>query len=102
MSFVGKVLVVVQVVLSICFMGFAGAVFTAQNNWRNESLKYKDNVASLQKSMDELESEFNNKLTEKTKELNKALSEAETAKAENKALQTSLKNEKAKLATVSS
>ena len=102
MSFVGKVLVVVQVVLSICFMGFAGAVFTAQNNWRNESLKYKDNVASLQKSMDELESEFNNKLTEKTKELNKALSEAETAKAENKALQTSLKNEKTKLATVSS
>ena len=81
MSFVGKVLVVVQVVLSICFMGFAGAVFTAQNNWRNESLKYKDNVASLQKSMDELESEFNNKLTEKTKELNKALSESRDCKS---------------------
>lgn len=86
MSFVGKVLVVVQVVLSVCFMGFAGAVFTAQNNWRNESLKLKDNVASLQKSMNELESEFNNEKTEMTKELNKAQSEAETAKAANEAL----------------
>ncbi|MCA9004030.1 MAG: hypothetical protein KDA70_02065 [Planctomycetaceae bacterium] len=102
MSFVGKVLVVVQVVLSICFMGFAGAVFTAQNNWRNESLKLKENVASLQKSKDELESDLNNQLTEMTKKLNQAKSEADTAKAESKGLQAKLKTEQAKVITVSS
>ncbi|QDT94396.1 coiled-coil domain-containing protein [Gimesia algae] len=101
MSFVGKVLVVVQVVLSICFMGFAGAVFTAQSNWRNESLKLKDNVASLQKSMNELESEHNNELTEKTKELNKAKSEAETAKAANEGLVAQLQTKVNELVTVS-
>ncbi|MDF1747021.1 hypothetical protein [Gimesia sp.] len=100
MSFVGKVLVVVQVVLSICFMGFAGAVFTAQNNWRNESLKLKDNVASLQKSMNELESEFSNEKTEMTKELNKAQSEAETAKAENEGLRAQVKTKQTELDTV--
>lgn len=34
MTFVGKILVVFQLVLSICFMAFAGAVYTAQSNWK--------------------------------------------------------------------
>jgi hypothetical protein len=34
MTFVGKVLVVVQVVLSLCFMAFAGAVYTVQQEWK--------------------------------------------------------------------
>ena len=34
MTFVGKVLVVVQVVLSVCFMAFAAAVYTTPNNWK--------------------------------------------------------------------
>lgn len=37
MTFVGKILVVFQLVLSICFMAFAGAVFTAQTNWKVKS-----------------------------------------------------------------
>lgn len=37
MTFVGKLLVVVQVILSICFMAFAGAVFTAQTNWKKKA-----------------------------------------------------------------
>lgn len=36
MTFVGKVLVVVQLVLSLLFMAFAGAVFTVQSNWKAE------------------------------------------------------------------
>lgn len=36
MTFVGKLLVVVQFVLSICFMAFAGAVYTRQYNWKTE------------------------------------------------------------------
>lgn len=34
MTFLGKILVVVQLVLAICFMAFAGAVYTAQTNWK--------------------------------------------------------------------
>ena len=34
MTFVGKVLVIVQVVLSLCFMAFAGAVYTVQQDWK--------------------------------------------------------------------
>ncbi len=37
MTFVGKVLVAVQLVLSVCFMAFAAAVFTAQTNWYAKS-----------------------------------------------------------------
>lgn len=101
MSFVGKVLVVVQVVLSVCFMGFAGAVFTAQTNWRNESLKLKDNVASLQKSMNELESEYSNYKTDMTKKVNDAQSQAELAKAANEALTAKIKEKQNDLDTVS-
>lgn len=36
MSFVGKVLIVVQVVLSLCFMAFAGAVYVTQENWQKK------------------------------------------------------------------
>jgi multidrug efflux pump subunit AcrA (membrane-fusion protein) len=36
MSFVGKVLVVVQVVMSLCFMAFAGAVYFTQTNWKTQ------------------------------------------------------------------
>ncbi|MFH1301591.1 MAG: hypothetical protein ABIK07_11070 [Planctomycetota bacterium] len=100
MSFVGKVLVVVQVVLSVCFMGFAGAVFTAQHNWRAESIKQKENVANLQKNMTGLESEFSNYKTETTQKMNDALSAAQTAKAANDALQAQNKSYQNQLETV--
>src|SRR5918993_1446904 len=47
MTFVGKVLVVVQLVLAICFMAFAGAVYTAQDNWRQ---KYDQSQVELKKA----------------------------------------------------
>jgi hypothetical protein len=100
MSFVGKVLVVVQVVLSVCFMGFAGAVFTAQHNWRAVSIKQKENVANLQKNMTGLESEFSNYKTETTQKMNDALSAAQTAKAANDALQAQNKSYQNQLETV--
>lgn len=100
MSFVGKILVVVQVVLSVCFMGFAGAVYTAQNNWRAESNKLQGNLTNLQKSMSELESEYSNYKTETTQKVNAALSEAQTAKAANKLLEQQSKSYQNQLETV--
>ncbi|MBI1347279.1 hypothetical protein GC163_13450 [bacterium] len=36
MTFLGKVLVVVHLVMSVLFMAFAGAVYTAQTNWQTK------------------------------------------------------------------
>ena len=51
MTFVGKVLVVLQVVLSLVFMGFAGAVFTVQTKWRAEHDKQKQAATTAQQSL---------------------------------------------------
>ncbi len=48
MSFVGKVLVVVQVVMSICFMAFAGAVYVAHENWKEKYETAEKSIATLQ------------------------------------------------------
>src|SRR5262245_33046621 len=45
MHFVGKILVVVMLVLSIMFMMLAGAVYTAHMNWRTEADKQKKAAA---------------------------------------------------------
>ncbi|QDT94704.1 hypothetical protein [Gimesia aquarii] len=100
MSFVGKILVVVQVILSVCFMGFAGAVYTAQNNWRAESKKLEGNLKNVQTSMAELESEYSNYKTETTQKVNDALSEAQKAKAANKLLEQQSKSYQNQLETV--
>jgi len=44
MSYVGKILVIVQVVLSLLFMTFAGGVFAVHQNWRK---KYEDSQKVL-------------------------------------------------------
>ncbi len=45
MTFVGKILVVVQLVLSFCLMAFAGAVFTTRENWKAERDRLAKQVA---------------------------------------------------------
>jgi hypothetical protein len=57
MSFVGKILIVFQVVLSVIFMAFAGAVYTAHMNWR-------DYAGSQKKLLADKTREFNDKSTE--------------------------------------
>lgn len=68
MNFVGKILVVVQVVFALCFMAFAGAVFTAQTNWKEEAASLEENlnqtqqelqgrISTLQKDKQQLESQ---------------------------------------------
>lgn len=58
MSFVGKILVVIQLVLSVMFMAFAGAVYTAHLKWRDEALKQKAAVAQGDKKRADLETEI--------------------------------------------
>lgn len=51
MTFVGKVLVVVQLVLSVCFMAFAGAVYTAETNWRTKSDQLQSQLTKVQQDL---------------------------------------------------
>ncbi|RMG40645.1 MAG: hypothetical protein D6725_02980 [Planctomycetota bacterium] len=53
MTFVGKLLVVIQVVLSVCFMAFAATVFTVQQNWKVHSEDLAQQIEDLKKAMDE-------------------------------------------------
>lgn len=58
MTFVGKVLVVVQVVLSLCFMAFAGAVYTVQQDWKTAHEKKVAEVQQLQTQLQEKEEQI--------------------------------------------
>lgn len=57
MSFVGKILVVLQVVLSVIFMAFAGAVYHAHMNWRAFAMSETSKLATKTK-------EYNDKMAE--------------------------------------
>jgi hypothetical protein len=51
MTFVGKILVVVQVVLSVCFIAFAGAVYTVQESWQEAYKKKETELTSEQQKL---------------------------------------------------
>jgi regulator of replication initiation timing len=69
MTLLGKFLVVMQLVLSFLFLAFAGAVFTAQTNWRaatetarknlaDEQRKAADALTAKQTELDQLQATF--------------------------------------------
>jgi chromosome segregation ATPase len=58
MTTVGKILVVLHLVLSIMFMAFAGAVYTAQNNWRTAHKKATDELAKEKSQSNNMRAEF--------------------------------------------
>src|SRR5262245_40825627 len=71
MHFVGKILVVLVLVLSIVFMAFAGVVYTAHANWRKDALDTKALLAKEQQKhrdttaeKETLDRELKAKLTE--------------------------------------
>ncbi len=79
MTFVGKVLVVVQLVLSVCFMAFAGAVFAVQSNWKVKTEQVEKDldesrtaVATLQGEKEALKQEMTTKLTDANDRADKA------------------------------
>ena len=58
MSFLGKILVGLQFALSILFLVFAGAVFTAQTNWKNAEKVAKDRTEQIEGEKRNVEAEF--------------------------------------------
>lgn len=58
MSYVGKILVVVQVVLSLLFMAFAGAVFSMHQNWLGKYEAEVESTARLQSNLGEVQQQL--------------------------------------------
>jgi hypothetical protein len=82
MTFVGKVLVVVQVVLSICFMAFAGAVFSVQTSWKDKHDDLAKKSAQQQTKLSTDIEEFKAAKDLHDKALNKKTSEVDTLTAQ--------------------
>jgi hypothetical protein len=57
MTFVGKLLVIVQLVLSICFMALAGAIFTRHMTWRDTALELRTEVENRDADYGKLQAE---------------------------------------------
>lgn len=86
MSFVGKILVVVQLMLSICFMAFAGAVYTVRDNWRTTAMTRKAEVDKLNLRVADLQTEFDKYKTDTTAAIAKTQATAGELEATNKGL----------------
>jgi len=65
MTFIGKMLVVVQLVLSLLFMAFAGAVFTVEQNWKTQFDDKKKELKNEKDNHQTTHQEFNQYKTEK-------------------------------------
>ncbi len=55
MSYIGKILVVMQLVLSVCLMAFAAAVSTYQTNWKEKSEKTQQALDKKTQDLAQLE-----------------------------------------------
>ncbi len=64
MTTVGKILVVLHLVLSIMFMAFAGAVFTAQKNWRKSAEATAGQLAKAKAAANDQRTEFERERTD--------------------------------------
>lgn len=58
MTFVGKLLVIIQLVLSICFMALAGAVFTRHANWQEKFQAEQEVTEGLQADIERDQADF--------------------------------------------
>lgn len=86
MTTVGKILVVLHLVLSVMFMAFAGAVYTAQTNWRASQKTTADALAKANTKMRDMQSEFDKTLADLTDKKNRLENDVITLKGVNKAL----------------
>jgi hypothetical protein len=63
MTFVGKLLVIIQLVLSFCFMALAGAIYVRQDAWRDVAQECQERVANTERDMETEKKTLNDKIT---------------------------------------
>ena len=88
MTTVGKILVVLHLVLSIMFMAFAGAVFTAQNNWRAAEKKAAAALAAANTKVRDMQAEFDKERADSADKISKLTDNVTKLTGEKTALTT--------------
>lgn len=91
MSYVGKILVVVQVVLSLLFMAFAGAVFSMHQNWQSKYNAEKESTARLQSNVQEVQQQLELARQEHATQFSEEKARANRLQAENLTLDAEVK-----------
>lgn len=94
MTFVGKLLVIIQLVLSICFMMLAGAVYTRHMTWRDVAKELESAVASRDADYQKLQAEKDKVIKDLEADVARANNEATDAKAELRLAQNEIENQK--------
>jgi chromosome segregation ATPase len=100
MNFVGKILLFVQFVLSIFFMAFAGAVYTAHTNWREKALKTAEALQKKNAEFGDLQTQFDGLKRDLEAKVVAADDSRRTVEAAQKGLETELANLKLEAANV--
>lgn len=90
MHFVGKILVILLLVLSVLFLSFAAVVYNTHMSWRAEAEKQKKLVDKANSEKNALNTEFSNFKDAMNTELKMAKAQADQVDATNKGLQADL------------
>lgn len=94
MTFVGKLLVIIQLVLSICFMVLAGAVFTRHMTWMQKANDLQVTVDNGIADYNKLEAEKNKIIKDLEAVVAQVKNDATDAKAELRLAQNEIENQK--------
>jgi hypothetical protein len=86
MTFVGKLLVIFQVVLSLFFMAFAITVFNVQTDWKKNAQSAKSQVQVAANETKDLQAAYDKFKTDQNAMVLELTDRAEKAEAKNKAL----------------
>ena len=88
MTTVGKILVVLHLVLSVMFMAFAGAVYTAQTNWKDATKKAKDELAKSKTTIGNITAERDKDLADAADKIARLTTENQKLSGQGTALST--------------
>lgn len=88
MSFVGKILVVTQVFLSLCFMAFAAAVYGTHTNWKTKTGAVQKQFDDEKKNHNDLQVSYDQFKQEMTTKVTNAENASNILTAENEALKS--------------
>ncbi|MFO1019754.1 MAG: hypothetical protein U0903_03540, partial [Planctomycetales bacterium] len=86
MSFVGKILILIQVVLTILFMAFAAAVFATHENWKAAATKSASEAKQLRNDLAQEQATSRKIKDDATKQVELAKADAQRLLAENRDL----------------
>ena len=90
MTFLGKILVVVQLVLSVLFVGFAAAVYNYHINWQTQANALTQQLNQARGEIRTVQAELDDVRTQTQAQLKQETDRANTLQAENTALEQQL------------